>query len=58
MAMVDLLCEAREKAEIEKTAKPTLSVEIYTLATLTGHVIRAYGYVFLAALRSGRIRFF
>ena len=37
MVMVDLLCEAKEAAL--KETNP----QLFTIATLTGHVIRAYG---------------
>uniref|UniRef100_A0A8C5DL62 Putative aminopeptidase W07G4.4 n=1 Tax=Gouania willdenowi TaxID=441366 RepID=A0A8C5DL62_GOUWI len=37
MAMVDLLCEMKEKAENE------INPELFTIATLTGHAIRAMG---------------
>lgn len=37
MAMVDVLCEAKEMALNETNP------HLFTIATLTGHVIRAYG---------------
>lgn len=37
MVMVDLLCEAKENALKE------VNPQLFTIATLTGHVIRAYG---------------
>ena len=37
MVMVDVLCEAKEKALSE------VNPHLFTIATLTGHVIRAYG---------------
>ena len=37
MVMVDVLCEAKEMALKE------INPHLFTVATLTGHVIRAYG---------------
>lgn len=37
MVMVDVLCEAKENALKE------INPQLFTIATLTGHVIRAYG---------------
>merc|ERR1712168_1436172 len=39
MAMVDLLCHVKERCINEKLPNP----EIYTIATLTGHVCIAFG---------------
>ncbi|CAL8105831.1 unnamed protein product [Calicophoron daubneyi] len=49
MVMADLLCEAKEKALDEKN--PFL----FTMATLTGHVVRAYG-GYAAVLDNGPAR--
>lgn len=37
MVMVDVLCEAKE------SALNAVNPQLFTIATLTGHVIRAYG---------------
>ena len=39
MAMVDLLCRAKERCISEKWKNP----EFYTIATLTGHAAIAHG---------------
>lgn len=50
MVMVDLLCEAKEAAL--KETNP----QLFTIATLTGHVIRAYGPNYSAILCNGPAR--
>ncbi|CAL8105828.1 unnamed protein product [Calicophoron daubneyi] len=50
MVMADLLCEAREKALSAKN--PFL----FTIATLTGHVIRTYGDAYAALMDNGPAR--
>ena len=45
--MVDLLCEAKENALNE------VNPQLFTIATLTGHVIRAYGPNYSAVLSNG-----
>ncbi|CAF1066699.1 unnamed protein product [Brachionus calyciflorus] len=47
MVMVDLLCEAKENALNE------VNPQLFTIATLTGHVIRAYGPNYTAVLSNG-----
>ena len=37
MAIIDSLCEAREKA-LNK-----INSQLFTIATLTGHVVKCYG---------------
>jgi len=50
MVMVDLLCEAKEKA------LAAVNPQLYTIATLTGHVIRAYGPDYTAIMSNGPAR--
>jgi len=50
MVMADVLCEMKEKAANE--VKP----ELFTIATLTGHVIRAYGDAYAAVMENGPAR--
>lgn len=53
MVMADLLCLQRERA----LALPDPSAaSLFTVATLTGHVIRAYGVAYTAALDNGPAR--
>jgi len=47
MAMCDLLCQFKDQALAE------VEPEIFTIATLTGHVIRAYGDNYFAAVQNG-----
>jgi leucyl aminopeptidase len=47
MVMVDVLCEAKEVAQNE------VNPHLFTVATLTGHVIRAYGPDYTAILANG-----
>jgi leucyl aminopeptidase len=47
MAMTDLLCQAREEVLAARAAAgqtPVPKATLFTVATLTGHVIRAYGH--------------
>lgn len=50
MVMVDVLCHAKEKA------LAAVNPQLYTIATLTGHVIRAYGPDYTAVLSNGPAR--
>ena len=50
MVMVDLLCQAKENALKE------VNPQLYTIATLTGHVIRAYGPDYTAVMNNGPAR--
>jgi leucyl aminopeptidase len=50
MVMVDPLCEAKEKALNE------VNPHLFTIATLTGHVIRAYGPEYTAVMSNGPAR--
>jgi leucyl aminopeptidase len=50
MVMVDLLCLAKEKA------LAAINPQLYTIATLTGHVIRAYGPDYTAVMSNGPAR--
>jgi leucyl aminopeptidase len=43
MAMADLLAEAAERALALQKSTPKVKCHLFTVATLTGHVIRAYG---------------
>lgn len=45
--MVDCLCEAKERALNE------VNPQLYTIATLTGHCIVAYGENYFAAMDNG-----
>jgi leucyl aminopeptidase len=47
MAMVDVLCEAKE------IALNKVNPHLFTIATLTGHVIRAYGDQYSATMSNG-----
>lgn len=47
MVMADLLCEMKEKAPAE------VNPQLFTIATLTGHVIRAYGDKYSAVMTNG-----
>lgn len=48
--MVDLLCQAKENALKE------INPQLFTVATLTGHVIRAYGPDYTAVMNNGPAR--
>lgn len=50
MVMADLLCEAKERALSE------VNPQLFTIATLTGHVIRAYGPNYTAVMSNGPAR--
>jgi len=50
MVMVDVLCEAKEMALKE------INPHLFTVATLTGHVIRAYGPDYTAIMSNGPAR--
>lgn len=50
MAMVDLLCQAKE------AALSAVNPHLFTVATLTGHVIRAYGPDYTAVMSNGPAR--
>lgn len=50
MAMVDVLCEAKEKA------LEAVNPYLFTIATLTGHCIRAYGPDYTAVMSNGPAR--
>ncbi|XP_048744457.2 putative aminopeptidase W07G4.4 [Ostrea edulis] len=50
MAMADVLCQAKEQA------LNAVNPQLFTIATLTGHVIRAYGPNYTAILDNGPAR--
>ena len=50
MAMADSLCEAKEIAANE------VNPQLFTIATLTGHAIRAYGDQYTAIMANGPAR--
>lgn len=50
MVMVDLLCQAKEEA------LSAVNPHLFTIATLTGHVIRAYGPDYTAVMGNGPSR--
>ncbi|KAI3659992.1 hypothetical protein MP638_000040 [Amoeboaphelidium occidentale] len=55
MAMTDLLAESVEIAQKQKQEKPSVQQRLFTVATLTGHVIKAYGF-YPACLDNGPAR--
>lgn len=55
MVMADLLAEAGEKALALQVASGSANCRLFTVATLTGHVIRAYG-MYPACMDNGPAR--
>ena len=51
LAICDALCEAKELASQDK--ETSSSVELFTIATLTGHAARAYGTSYSAIMANG-----
>merc|ERR1719233_1706321 len=50
MVMADLLCHMKENAPSE------IDPDLFTIATLTGHVVRAYGDKYSAVMENGPAR--